>query len=393
MNEKNELYAKLGVSSKKEDVHEAVKKLDKGLFPGAFCKIVEDISGRQDYCSIFHSDGAGTKASLAYMYYKETGDISIFRGIVRDAIVMNIDDVMCVGATGKMFISNNLSRNSKLISGEIVKIIIEEYQNYCNKISQLGIPLILTGGETADVGDLVRTLVVDASLFTIMERKNIIDLSNIREKDIIIGLSSEGKASYEEEYNSGISSNGLTLARHGMLSHVYYKKYPECYDDNLNESLIFFGKYKLDDKPKGLKINVGKALLSPTRTYAPILLEILKNYHKEIHGIIHNTGGGQIKDLHYGNGIIYIKDNLFKIPIIFELIQESSGTSWKEMYSVFNMGHRMELFCSEKIADDLIGISKKFNIDAKIIGYCEKNLGSQKNIVKIFSEYGDFIYE
>ncbi len=392
MAENNNIYSKLGVSSKKEDVHKAIENLDKGLFPGTFCKIVEDVNGRKDYCSIFHADGAGTKSSLAYMYYKETDDISIFRGVVRDAVIMNIDDILCVGATGNMFLSNNLGRNKTIISGEILSTIIDEYYTYSEKLTDLGLKVIMCGGETADVGDVVKTLILDASVFTSMKRRDVINAINIKEDDVIVGLASSGKASYEEEYNSGIGSNGLTLARHGMLSHEYYNKYPECYNQDLDEKLIFFGRNKLTDPIKGLNLNIGKALLSPTRTYAPILTEILERYRTKIHGIIHNTGGGQIKNLNYGRGIKYIKNNLFSLPKIFNIIQTSSETQWKEMFSVFNMGHRMELYCEEALAKEIIKIAKKYNVESKIVGHCEKSPLKDKNIVEINSEFGSFKY-
>lgn len=392
-NENKNLYSKLGVSSKKEDVHKAIEGLDKGLFPGAFCKIIPDVRGREDYCSIFHADGAGTKAGLAYMYYKETNNKSIFKGIVHDAVVMNIDDILSVGATNNFFLSNNIGRNGKLINGEIISIIIKEYMNFSRKLNDLGIKIFNCGGETADIGDLIKTLVIDASIFTTMKRKDVIDASNIRNDDVIVGFASFGKANYENEYNSGIGSNGLTLARHGTLSHIYFEKYPECYDHNLDEDLIFFGKHKLTEKIKGLKLDIGRALLSPTRTYSPIMIEIFNNYRSQIHGIIHNTGGGQIKDLKFGNEINYIKDNLFRTPQIFEIIQESSNTNWKEMYEVFNMGHRMELFCNESTANEIINISKKYGVKAKIIGHCEKSNIKNKNIINIESNYGNFKYK
>ena len=392
MTNNNNLYSKLGVSSKKEEVHKAIKLIDKGLYPGAFCKIVEDVANRQNYCSIFHEDGAGTKSSLAYMYYKETNDISVFRGIVRDAIVMNIDDIMCVGATGDIFLSNTIARNSKFISGDMLATIINEYESYSKKLSSSGLNIITCGGETEDIGDLVKTLSIFASIFTTLKRDEVIDASNIKKNDVIVGLASFGKASYEEEYNSGIGSNGLTLARHGTLIHDYYAKYPECYDQNIDEKLIFFGKYKLTDVIKEIDLTVGKALLSPTRTFTPILLEILKDYRKEIHGIIHNTGGGQTKCLNFGKGINFIKNNLFRLPQIFEIIQSSSETQWKEMYSVFNMGHRMELYCEESIANEIIKISKKFSIQGKVIGQCEKAPYKDKNILEIKSEFGTFNY-
>jgi len=393
MEENNDkIYSQLGVSSKKEDVHEAIKSLDKGLFPGAFCKIVEDAAGRDNYCSIFHADGAGTKSSLAYMYYKETGDLSVFKGVVRDAIIMNIDDILCVGATGDFFLSNNLGRNGKRISGEIVATIISEYDAYCKKLTSLGLKVVMCGGETADVGDLVKTLIVDASVFTTMKRDDVIDASNIKNNDVIVGLASNGKASYEEEYNSGIGSNGLTLARHGTISNDYFKKYPECYDNSVDKKLIFFGKYRLKDPINEIGLTIGKALLSPTRTYSPVLIDVLKSHRKEIHGIIHDTGGGQTKILNYGKGIKYIKNNLFQVPIIFEIIKRSSETQWKEMFQVFNMGHRMEIICEESIAKDIISIAKKYNIESKIIGQCEKSSSDNQNEVEILSEYGKFKY-
>jgi phosphoribosylformylglycinamidine cyclo-ligase len=393
MSNKKDIYSQLGVSSKKEDVHKAIQSIDKGLFPGAFCKIVQDVGRRDDYCSIFHSDGAGTKASLAYMYYKETDKISVFRGIARDAIVMNIDDMLCVGATENFFISNNIGRNRRFISGEVISTIIKEYFTYCEKLSEFGLNVVMCGGETADVGDIVKTLLIDASVFTSMKREDIINAENIKAGDVIVGLASDGKASYEDEFNSGIGSNGLTLARHGVLSHTYYKKFPECYDQNLDEKFIFFGTYQLTDKIKGLGLTVGEALLSPTRTYAPLLLDVLKKYREEIHGIIHNTGGGQTKNLNFGKGITYLKNNLFKIPKIFEIISKSSETSWKEMYQVFNMGHRMEICCDESIAKEIIDIAKKYNIESKIIGLCEKSSYKNKNQLEIKTEFGSFNYQ
>ncbi len=392
MAENNNLYSQLGVSSKKEDLHEAIKDVDKGLFPGAFCKIVEDIAGEKDYCSIFHEDGAGTKSSLAYMYYRETGDLSVFNGIVQDAIVMNIDDILCVGATGNIFLSNTIARNAKFITGDIISTIIKEYEFYSKKLSSLGLKIITCGGETEDLGDLVKTLSIFASIFTRMKKEDVIDANNISKSDIIIGLAGFGKASYEDEYNTGIGSNGLTLARHGTLSHDYYKKYPECYDQNTDKDLIFFGRYKLTDMINEINLTVGKALLSPTRTYAPVLIEVLKNYRKDIHGIIHNTGGGQTKSLNFGKNIKYVKNNLFPLPKIFQIIQQSSETNWKEMYSVFNMGHRLELYCDESIAKEIINIAKKFDIEGKIIGQCEKSPITDKNIIEIQSEFGSFNY-
>jgi phosphoribosylformylglycinamidine cyclo-ligase len=391
-NQNNSKYLKLGVSSKKEDVHQAIKNGDKGLFPGAFCKIVEDIAGNKNYCSIFHEDGAGTKSNLAYMYYRETGDSSVFKGIVHDAIVMNIDDIMCVGTINDIFLSNTITRNSKLVSGDIVSTIIKEYEAFSAKLSSYGIRIITCGGETEDLGDIVKTISLFASVFTRMKRKDIIDADNINESDVIIGLASFGKSAYEEEYNTGISSNGLTLARHGTLQHNYYKKYPECYDQNLDEDLIFYGKYDLIDKIEGLNLDIGKALLSPTRTYAPVILDILNLYKKDIHALIHITGGGQTKTLNFGKGIKYVKNNLFKLPKIFEIIQESSKTSWEEMYSVFNMGHRLEIYCHESFAKEIIKIAKKFNIEGKVIGFCEKSSNKNRNSMEVSSDFGSFKY-
>ncbi len=393
MSEDNKnLYSRLGVSSKKEDVHKAINQIDKGLFPGAFCKIVPDVIGRKNYCSIFHSDGAGTKSSLAYMYYKETDDLSVFRDIVQDAIVMNIDDVVCVGAVGDYFLSNNVGRNSHFISGDIISTIINEYSSYSRFLTGLGLKLILCGGETADVGDIVKSLLIDASVFTTMKKEDVIDASNIKPNDVIVGFASSGEAIYEDRFNSGIGSNGLTLARHGVLSHEYYTKYPECYNQNLDPNLVFFGRHTLTEKIKDYNLTVGKALLSPTRTYTPILIEVFKKYRKEIHGVIHNTGGGQTKILNYGRGIRYIKNNLFKLPKIFEIIQNSSETQWKEMFQVFNMGHRMELYCDEAIAGEIMNISRKFNVESKIIGHCEKASEENKNELVINSEFGAFKY-
>ncbi len=391
-NKKTDLYSSLGVSSKKEDVHKAIENKDKGLFPGAFCKIVKDIAGREDYCSIFHEDGAGTKASLAYMYYKETGDITAFRGIVRDAINMNIDDIMCVGSTGNILLSNTIARNAYFIDGYMLNEIIDEYESYCKKLSSYGLNIKTSGGETEDMGDIIKTLSVFASVFTTMKQEDVINADNISGNDIIIGLASYGKASYEEEYNSGIGSNGLTLARHGVLSHDYYHKYPECYDHKIQESMIFYGKYKLTDIFDERNTTIGKALLSPTRSYVPVLLKVLKKYRNKINGIIHNTGGGQTKCLNFGKNIKYIKDDLFTLPRIFEIIQNSSKAAWEEMYGVFNMGHRIELFCDESISKDIIKIANQFDIDAKIIGYCEKSPKKNKNILEIKSVFGNFVY-
>ncbi len=391
-NEKS-LYSRLGVSSQKEDVHDAIRQLDKGLFPEAFCKIVKDVANRNDYCSIFHSDGAGTKASLAYMYYKETGNVSVFKGLAQDASVMNIDDIICVGALDGLYLSNTLGRNSRFISGKIISVIIKEYEEFCKRLTSLGIDITFCGGETADLPDLVKTLVVDASVFATMKKNEVIDTTQIQPSDVIIGLASEGKASYEESFNSGIGSNGLTLARHGTLSHDYYDKYPECYDQNREDNLSFFGKWKLTDKINKLNLTMGEALLSPTRSYAPLLRDVLKHFRSQIHAIIHATGGGQTKLLNFGKGIKFIKNNMFKIPTIFEIIQESSKTPWKEMYQIFNMGHRMEIICDESITSEIKAIAKKFNIETKIIGHCEKGEQGKRNSLQLSTEFDTFNYE
>jgi phosphoribosylformylglycinamidine cyclo-ligase len=390
--QRENLYSKLGASSNKEDVHNAIENLDKGLFPGAFCKILPDVSGRDDYCSVFHADGAGTKAGLAYMYFKETGDISVFNGIVHDAMVMNIDDMFAVGASENYFLSNTIDRNGILISGKIISTIINEYDKFSKALNSLGLNIYNCGGETADVGDLVKTLLVNASVFTTMKKADVIDAGNIKKGDVIIGFASSGKSSYEEEFNSGIGSNGLTLARHGTLSHIYYEKYPECYDHNLDEDLVFFGNHELTEKANGLDMDIGKALLSPTRTYSPLIIDIFDKFRYDIHGIIHNTGGGQTKDLNFGNGIHYIKDDLFELPSIFEIIQASSQTTWREMYQVFNMGHRLEIFCKESISNEIIELSEKYHIKAKIIGFCEESESKNQNSLTINSPFGKFTY-
>jgi phosphoribosylformylglycinamidine cyclo-ligase len=385
------IYSNLGVSADKKDLLYAIKDINKGLFPGAFCKVVNDIAGREDYCSIFHSDSAGTKANLAYLYYKETSDISAFKGIVQDAIVMNIDDLLCVGANDKIILSNTIARNKKLITGEILFTLINEMEDFSLKLTKLGLPVTTCGGETEDVGDIIKTLMVGVSVFTTMKKKDVINAINIQPNDLIVGLASFGKSNYESEYNSGIGSNGLTLARHGTLSHKYFEKYPECYSNELDEKYVFFGNHLITEKIENLPLSIGKALLSPTRTYTPILIKLLRNFREKIHGIIHNTGGGQTKCLNFGKNIKYIKDNLFKVPPIFKIIQDSSKTNLKEMYQVFNMGHRMEIMTDENTADEIIKISKNFNVDAKIIGYCQETRG--KNKLEINLHDGIFHYE
>ncbi len=387
-------YEDLGVSSQKEDVHSALKNIDKGLFPGAFCKVIEDIALDKDYCSILHADGAGTKSTLAYMMYRETNDLSYFKGIVQDSVIMNLDDIICIGKPTSILLSNTIGRNKKLISGEIIATIIQSYEEYVEKLREQGIPIYTGGGETADVGDLVRTLIVDSTLITRMKRQDVIIPQTIREGDVIVGLSSFGKADYENlEYNSGIGSNGLTLARHGLLNHKYYNKYPECYAPEIEKELVFFGKYDLNDKVPNTPLSVGEAILSPTRTYAPILMEIFKEDYSQIHAIFHNTGGGQTKCLKFGHEIHYIKDNLFPIPPIFSMIQESSQTSWEEMYRVFNMGNLLEIVCSEEYAKNkIIPIAKQFSVDAQIIGYLEKSTMKNENQLTLSSPQGKFKY-
>ena len=387
-------YDSLGVSSQKEDVHSALKNIDRGLFPSAFCKIIEDIALDKNYCSILHADGAGTKSTLAYMMYRETNDVSYFKGIVQDSVIMNLDDIICAGKPTSILLSNTIGRNKKIISGEIIAKIIQSYEEYVEKLRDQGIPIYTGGGETADVGDLVRTLIVDSTLITRMERKDVINPQTIRERDVIVGLSSFGKSEYENlEYNSGIGSNGLTLARHGLLNHKYYDKYPECYAPEIDKELIFFGKYDLKDKVPNTPLSVGEALLSPTRTYAPILMEIFKEDYSQIHAIFHNTGGGQTKCLKFGHEIHYIKDNLFPIPPLFSMIQESSKTPWEEMYRVFNMGSLIEIVCSEEYAKNkIIPIASKFLVDARIIGRLKKSNVQNENQLTITSTVGKFKY-
>ncbi|MHA1519446.1 MAG: AIR synthase-related protein [Promethearchaeota archaeon] len=374
MGEQNPTYEALGVSSQKEDVHDAIKHEDAGLFPDAFCKIIPDIANDPDYCSLVHADGAGTKSSLAYMMFKETGDLSYFKGIVQDSVVMNVDDVLCVGADSSFLLSNTIGRNKKIINGAIIKTIIHAYEEFLQKLRNMGLPISSCGGETADVGDLVRTLIVDSTLVARMKRQDVITAKNIQPGDVIVGLSSAGKTNYEDiKYNSGIGSNGLTLARHGLLHHDYYSKFPECRSPELDEKWTFFGQHSLRDKVPNTNLSVGKAILSPTRTYTPILLDLFKSNRADIHAIFHNTGGGQTKCLKFGNNLHFVKNDLLPLPPIFKLIQESSGTEWSEMFRVFNMGHRMEIVCPEGFALDSVKIiAKKYELEAKIIGHVER---------------------
>ncbi len=382
-------YEKRGVSSQKEDVHAAIKNLDKGIFPNAFCKVIPDLLGHDtSFCNVMHADGAGTKSSLAYMYWKETGDISVWKGIAQDAIVMNTDDLLCVGITDDILISSTIGRNKNNIPGEVIKTIIEGTQEFIEKMNNLGINMILTGGETADVGDLVRTIIVDSTVTARAKRSDIIE-NKIKPGDVIVGLASFGQATYEDEYNGGMGSNGLTSARHDVFNKTLAKKYPESYDPAIPEEFVYTGKLNLTDKSPVDGIDAGKLVLSPTRTYAPVIKEVLKNLRENIHGMIHCSGGAQTKVLHFADNVHVIKDNLFETPPLFKMIKEQSGTEWSEMYKVFNMGHRMELYVPEESAGEIIAISESFNIDAKIVGRVEKY---DKKKLTIKSKHGTFEY-
>ena len=384
-------YNQRGVSASKEDVHEAIKNIDKGLFPQAFCKIIPDIlSQDEDYCTLMHADGAGTKSSLAYMYWKETGDLSVWKGIAQDAIIMNLDDLLCVGATENILLSSTIGRNKNRIPGEVIKAIIQGTEEILAQLRELGISIFSTGGETADVGDLVKTIIVDSTVTARMKRRDVINNANIQAGDVIVGLSSSGQASYETEYNGGMGSNGLTSARHDVFAHYLAAKYPESYDEQVPEDLVYSGKMKLTDPTEVDGVDAGKLVLSPTRTYAPIIKLMLDQYRNQIHGMVHCSGGAQTKVLHFIEKNHIIKDQLFDVPPLFKLIQQQSSTDWKEMYKVFNMGHRMELYVPENIAKDLNEISKSFKVDAKIIGRVE---ASPTKKLSIKSIYGDFIYE
>jgi len=370
-----------GVSSSKEDVHNAIKNLDKGIYPNAFCKVIPDILGSDPlWCNIMHADGAGTKSSLAYIYWKETGDISIWKGIAQDAIIMNTDDLLCVGATDNILLSSTIGRNKNLIPGEVISAIINGTEEVLQMLRDHGMNIYSTGGETADVGDLVRTIIVDSTVTCRMKREDIISNEKIVPGQVIVGLESSGQASYEKEYNGGMGSNGLTSARHDVFSKIFASKYPETFDGSIPEGLVYTGKYKVTDSYEDVPLNAGKLVLSPTRTYAPIVKSILEEHRKNIGGIIHCSGGGQTKILHFINDLHIIKDNLFDVPPLFRMIQEESKTSWKEMYKVFNMGHRMEFYVDEKYADDIINISRSFKVDAKIIGHVENGKGKKLTI-------------
>lgn len=383
-------YMLRGVSAAKEDVHNAIKNIDKGIFPQAFCKIIPDIlGGDPDYCNIMHADGAGTKSSLAYMYWKETGNLDIWKGIAQDAIVMNTDDLLCVGAVDNILVSSTIGRNKMLVPGEVITAIINGTDELLSEMREMGIGIYPTGGETADVGDLVRTIIVDSTVTCRMKRSDVIDNANIKPGDVIVGLSSTGQATYEKQYNGGMGSNGLTSARHDVFSKYLAKKYPESFDHAVPDELVYSGKKTLTESIEGLGIDAGRLVLSPTRTYAPIIKKILDEFRPEIHGMVHCTGGAQTKVLHFvGDNCHVIKDNMFPVPPLFKIIQEESKTDWKEMYQVFNMGHRMEIYVNKDIADKIISISKGFNIDAQIIGHVTEGRRS----LTIKSEFGEFNY-
>ena len=381
-------YNLRGVSASKEDVHQAIKNIDKGLFPKAFCKIVPDyLTNDSDYCVIMHADGAGTKSALAYMYWKETGDISVWKGIAQDALIMNIDDLLCVGATDNILLSSTIGRNKNLIPGSVISAIINGTEELLENLKKHGVNIHSTGGETADVGDLVRTIIVDSTVTARMKRTEVIDNANIQAGDVIVGLSSSGQATYETEYNGGMGSNGLTSARHDVFAHYLATKYPESYDAAVPKDLVYSGKTKLTEAVKGSPIDAGKLVLSPTRTYAPIIKQMLAKHRADIHGMVHCSGGAQTKILHFIDKLHIIKDNLFELPPLFQLIQEQSGSDWKEMYQVFNMGHRMELYVPERVAQDLIAISKSFNVDAQIVGHVEASSSKKLTIKSVFGTF------
>ncbi len=387
---KSNRYMMRGVSAAKEDVHSAIKNIDKGLYPKAFCKIIPDIlGGNPDYCNIMHADGAGTKSSLAYMYWKETGDLSVWKGIAQDAIVMNTDDLLCVGAVDNILVSSTIGRNKNLIPGEVISAIINGTDELLAEMREMGIGIWPTGGETADVGDLVRTIIVDSTVTCRMRRSDVIDNANIRPGDVIVGLSSTGQATYEKRYNGGMGSNGLTSARHDVFARYLAERFPESYDPAVPEELVYSGIKRLTDAVKGVPLDAGQLVLSPTRTYAPVIKRILDLHRADIHGMVHCTGGAQTKVLHFVNDNCHVvKDNLFDVPPLFRLIQEASGTDWREMYQVFNMGHRMEIYVAPEMADAIIAISKSIDIDAQVVGHIEE--GSKS--LTIQSEYGEFNY-
>jgi len=389
-------YSERGVSAAKEDVHGAIKNLEKGLFPKAFCKIIPDyLGGDPAYCNVMHADGAGTKSSLAYLYWKETGDMSVWKGIAQDAVVMNTDDLLCVGATDNILLSSTIGRNKRLIPGEVIKAIIEGTEEVLQVLRDQGITIYLTGGETADLGDLVKTVIVDSTVTARLKRSDVIENSRIQAGDVIVGFSSFGKAIYEEVYNGGMGSNGLTSARHDVFSKYYAEKYPESYDQSLPSDLIYVGQKRVTDKisihyrGSDFQLDAGKLVLSPTRTYLPLAKEIFKHFRSQIHGLVHCSGGAQTKVLNFTEGLHIVKDNLFPIPPLFHLIQQESNTDWKEMYKVFNMGHRLEVYVKPEIAADLISLGNSFGIESQIVGYCES---SPTNFLTLKTVYGDLVY-
>ena len=386
----NNRYNLRGVSADKEDVHNAIKNIDKGLFPKAFCKIVPDyLTNDDEYCLIMHADGAGTKSSLAYMYWKETNDLSVWKGIAQDALVMNLDDLLCVGADDNILLSSTIGRNKNNIPKEVISTIINGTEELINEYKKYGVNISSTGGETADVGDIVRTIIVDSTVISRMKRSDVIDNNNIEAGNVIIGLASYGQSTYENEYNGGMGSNGLTSARHDVFSNILASKYPESYDSSIPNDLIYSGSKLLTEKYHELNINIGKLVLSPTRTYAPIIKDILSKYRNKINGMVHCSGGAQTKILHFIDNLHIIKDNMFDTPPLFKMIQKESSTDWKEMYKVFNMGHRMEIYVNEDIASEIINISKSYNVDAQIIGKVEY---SDEKKLSIMSKHGEFNY-
>lgn len=386
----NERYALRGVSASKEDVHNAIKNIDKGLYPQAFCKIIPDFLGNDpEYCNIMHADGAGTKSSLAYMYWKETGDISVWKGIAQDALIMNIDDLLCVGAVDNILLSSTIGRNKNLIPGEVISAIINGTNELIEELAEMGVKIYPTGGETADVGDIVRTIIVDSTVTCRMKRADVIDNANIKAGDVIVGLSSSGQATYEKEYNGGMGSNGLTSARHDVFANYLAVKYPESYNPEIPQDLAYSGSCNLTDPSEVDGVDFGKLVLSPTRTYAPVIKQILEQMKPHIHGMVHCSGGAQTKILHFIDNLKVVKNNLFPVPPLFKLIHQESGTDWKEMYKVFNMGHRMEIYLPREYAQQIIDISQSFGIDAQIIGYCD---ASDKKELIIESEFGRFEY-
>ncbi len=386
----NERYQLRGVSASKEDVHNAIKNSDKGLYPKAFCKIIPDyLGGDESYCNIMHADGAGTKSSLAYMYWRETGDLNVWKGIAQDALIMNIDDLLCVGATDNILLSSTIGRNKRLIPGEVISAIINGTNELCEELCEMGVHIYPTGGETADVGDLVRTIIVDSTVSCRMKRSDVVNNANISDGDVIVALSRCGQATYEKFYNGGMGSNGLTSARHDVFAHYLAEKYPESYDDGMPHELAYSGNYSLTDEIAGLGLDAGRLVLSPTRTYAPVVKKLLDELRPMIHGMVHCSGGALTKVMHFVENMHVVKNNLFEIPPLFRIIQEQSGTEWKEMYKVFNMGQRLEVYLPQAYAQQVIEIARSFGIDAQVCGYCER---ADKNQLDIISPYGTFTY-